>query len=76
MSATIKVGGLTATIKDYVWTSEDAGFAEYLNITLDPLGPSGADPAPDYHAALAAAKELHGKVTEYDLPDYVAGRVY
>jgi len=76
MTATINIAGIEATIDDYRWTSRDAVLASTLNAMLDPLGPSGGDPAPDYHAALAAVEQIGGKVVKYDLPEYVAGRIY
>jgi len=76
MSASIKVGWLEATITGYTWTGNDEGFVRYLNSLLSPFGPPGEDPAPDYNAALDAAKRMHGEVIEYTLPKYVSGRVY
>ena len=76
MSASVSIWEVKAKIDGYVWSSDDASFADLLNALLDPLGPSGSDPAPDYHAALAAVEMLGGEVTDYDLPSFVKGRVY
>ena len=76
MSATIKVGAFTATIDGWQWASKSEQLARILNSMLDADGPSGADPAPDYHAAQAAAKALGGKVVKYGLPEFKNGRVY
>lgn len=76
MSATVRFGDDEATIDGYEWTGEDSVLVGLLNAGLDPDGPWGSDPAPDYHAALEAAVELDGEVIAYDLPEYVTGRVY
>ena len=76
MSATIEVDGQAATISEYVWASDDQELEGILTSITGTDAPSGADPAPDYHAALAAVNVIGGKVTEYRLPKYVDGRVY
>ena len=76
MSATIKVGNVEATISEWVWSCKDKTLESLLNGMLDPLGPSGADPAPDLHAAQAAVGALGGEVISYDETDFVEGRVY
>ncbi len=76
MSATIEVDGQEATISEYVWASDDQELEDILTSITGPDAPSGADPAPDYHAALAAVAIIGGEVTEYTLPKYVDGRVY
>jgi len=76
MSATIRIENVEATISEYVWSCEDATLKAVLNGLLDPLGPSGADPAPDLHAAQAAVEALGGEVVSYDEVDFVKGRVY
>jgi len=76
MSATIRIGNVEATIKEYVWSCEDAAVEAVLNGMLNPLGPSGADPAPDLHAAQVAVEVLGGEVVSSDEVDFVKGRVY
>lgn len=76
MAATIEINGIEAMIEEYHWTSKDATLAGILNTLLDPLGPSGADPNPDLHAAQAAVAELGGEVVSYDETEYEEGRVY
>ena len=76
MAATIEARGMTATVDGYQWSSSDERFAELLQYMLDPLGPSGSDPNPDYHAALAAVEALGGEVVSYDPTEYVEGRIY
>lgn len=76
MRATIEMGGARATIENWHWTSRRQVLADVLNRMLDPIGPSGADPAPNYHAALEAIERLGGKILDYELPEYVHGRVY
>lgn len=76
MSATIQAGLFEATIKDWHWTGDNPAFVAMLNARLDPAGPSGADPAPDYHEAQRVAAEIGAEVIDYELPEYVSGRVY
>lgn len=76
MRATIQVEDDTATLENYIWTGDDALFVRMLNSMLDPLGPSGSDPAPNTHAAREIAERLGGEVLEFELPSYVPGRVY
>lgn len=76
MSATIQKGAFEATISDWNWTSDSTAFARMLNTQLDPEGPSGSDPAPDYHEALRVSELIGAEVTTFDLPEYVEGRVY
>ncbi len=73
---TVDFGLAVATIDDLEWTCEDAGFLSLLTAMLNPLGPSGADPDPDYTAAMAAIEQLGGTITQRDEVEYVEGRVY
>lgn len=67
---TIEIAGTRATIKDLDWTSEDKSVEKVLNSLLNPWGPSGADPYPDFTAAQEAVDKFKGKIVEYDeLPD-------
>jgi len=54
---TIKIFGQQATIEGYRSASENKRIQEFLNIRMDPDGPSPSDPFPEYHAALDAIKE-------------------
>jgi len=73
----IVVGDTEATIDGYKWSSKDKKLAELLNVMLDPLGPSGADPYPGLTAAQEAVDKLGGEVVEYDKPtDYPKGTVF
>ena len=76
MTAMIEVGGVIATIENYHWRSVDEILARGLNLRLDPLGPSGSDPNPDYTAALAAVEALGGEVVSYDKTEYEEGVIY
>lgn len=76
MTATIRAGTFEATIDGWEWIGDNASLVEMLNAHLDPEGPSGGDPAPDYHEAQRVADLIGAEVIEFDLPDYVDGRVY
>ena len=76
MSATIQAGTFTATLQDWLWTGGNPAFVAMLNARLDPEGPSGADPAPDYHEALRIADVIGAEVIDFELPEYVKGRIY
>lgn len=76
MTATIKVGQSIARVESYQWASEDSRLLRFLNTLLDPLGPSGSDPNPDYHAALAAVEALGGEIISYDKTEYEEGVIY
>lgn len=76
MSAVIRINKSHARIDGYNWISADKGLERLLNSMLDPIGPSGADPNPDLHAAQAAIKELGGELIEFDEMEYVKGRIY
>lgn len=73
----VDFSGIIATIEDMAWSCEDKQLEDILNSTLDPLGPSGADPDPNYTAAVDAIERLGGgKVIERDEVDYVDGAIY
>lgn len=63
----VKFGQYEAEIEGYRWTCEDLpALEDLLNAMLHPLGPSGADPYPDYTAAEDAAKRLNGEIVYAD----------
>lgn len=74
----VKIAGITARINEYVWTSDNKDLEKLLNSMLDPEGPSGADPNPDYTAAMQAIEALGGEITEGKtlLDDYDPKKVY
>jgi hypothetical protein len=66
MPVTIRIFAQFATVKDYQWHCDDPEVQKSLNSTLHPDGPSGADPDPDYTAALTAMEMYgHGKIIEH-----------
>ncbi|RYX80928.1 hypothetical protein EON83_26320 [bacterium] len=66
MPVTIRIFGRIATVKNYQWHCEAPTILEFLNSTLHPHGPSGADPDPDYTAAQRAiALYGHGEIIEH-----------
>lgn len=77
MSAKIRIGNREASIEDYVWSSADQAFAEWLNGLLRLRGdPSGSDPNPDCNAAEEIAKRYHGKLLECEEVEAEPGVVY
>ena len=74
----VKIAGIAARINEYVWTSDNKDLEKLLNSMLDPEGPSGGDPNPDYTAAMQAVEALGGKITKGKalLDDYDPKRVY
>lgn len=77
MAVKVRFGNFEATIDGYRWTSPDDRFAAALNTRLNPSGPEGSDPDPDYTAAEAAARELDGVIVEADEDDDEPdGRIY
>jgi len=76
MAATVKIGGSEATITDGTWSSDNEILLDTLNLMLEPLGPSGADPNPDLHTAQAAIARIGGELVKFDKTAFVEGRVY
>jgi len=76
MIATIELADMAATIDGWNWKGKDKRLVALLNSMLDPDGPSGGDPAPNYHEAQRVAKLLGAKVVDYELPPYEKGTVY
>ncbi len=65
-----------ADIIEYQWHSDDDGLVELLNTYLDPRGPSGADPDPDWTMAQLVAERLGGEAFGHEEVGRIAGRVY
>ena len=59
-----------AVIDGYQWASKDKKLEEALNLMLDPDGPSGADPRPDWNAAKEAIKRLGGEIIKSEPRPY------
>ena len=76
MRASIQLGEMRATIDGWNWTGNDKQFVAVLNSMLNPDGPSGGDPAPNYHEAQRVAKLLGAEVIDFELPPYQEGTVY
>ena len=76
MRAVIQIFGEKASIQDWKWTCRNMTIESLLNHMLAPLGPSGADPAPNYHEAQRIAEMFRGKVLEYELPEFIDGTIY
>lgn len=70
MAATVRIGGATATIDGYEWTTSNPTLKRMLDKLLDPNGPSGADPNPDHTAALAAIDKLGGTLVRFDEAEF------
>ena len=70
MSVTIEALGIKAIINEYIWKSKDKRFEVMLNSMLDPGGPSGSDPDPDYTTALEAINRFGGKILAHEPLDY------
>ena len=76
MNATIELSGMQATIGGWEWTGKDEQIVALLNSMLDPDGPSGGDPAPNYHEARRVATLLGAEVLEFELPEYDPEAIY
>lgn len=72
----VEIAGITATIENYEWKSDNKSLEGALNSMLDPYGPSGSDPYPDLTAATEAMERLGGEVVEYDEPKDEGDKVY
>lgn len=67
MAATIRLAnGVSAVADGYAWRCADPVMTKLLNTLLDPYGPSGADPNPDYTLAQRAVGWLGGEITAFD----------
>ena len=76
MSAKIRFFDVEAVINGYKWSCPDKTLEQLLNSTLNPYGPSGADPNPDLNAALQFIETYGGELLDYDETEYVEGRIY
>ncbi|RYX80929.1 hypothetical protein EON83_26325 [bacterium] len=66
MPVTVRMFCNIATVKDYEWHCDNPKVLDLLNATLEPDGPSGADPDPDYSAAEEAIRFYgHGQIIEH-----------
>jgi len=74
--ATIELAGMQATIEGWNWTGTDEQLVTLLNSMLDPIGPSGGDPAPNTHEAQRVAELLGAEVVEFELPEYDPEAIY
>jgi len=73
---TIKVDGITASITNEVWKSEDAELLHAVSVFANHLI-IGYTPWPDYTLAEMAVEALGGRIIKAtDPPEYVEGRVY
>lgn len=75
MAATVKIDGMTSTIDRYHWEGDEP-VTSLLNSYLDPKGPWGYDPNPDYTAAAEAVKRFGGKILSFDEMDFDPDVVY
>jgi len=76
MAAKAKIRGVIAIADGYEWQCDDEALKMLLDTLIDPLGPSGADPNPDYTLAKQAVEKFGGELLEYDETEYVEGRIY
>jgi hypothetical protein len=75
MAVTVKIDSQTATINDYEWTGDES-LVETLNVFLEPDGPEGSDPNPDWTVAQAAIDELGGEIVSFDILEFDPDIVY
>ena len=70
--------GETAQFKEGEWESSDPLLLSLCNLwTLEhPWNPVPSNPSPDYDVAEFVAEKIGAKITHYDKPQYVDGRVY
>tara|TARA_B100001146_G_C15776868_1_gene262466 strand:- start:33 stop:266 length:234 start_codon:yes stop_codon:yes gene_type:complete len=70
--------GNTARFKRGEWESKDPLLLALCDLwTLEhPWKPAASNPSPDYDVAEFVAKKIEAKITHYDKPQYVNGRVY
>jgi hypothetical protein len=74
----ISRNGETAQFQEGEWSSSDALFLALCEAwTVDhPWNPAPSNPSPDLDVAQFVADKIGAKITHYDKPDYVEGRVY
>ena len=74
----ITVDSKTTQIDEGEWTSSDPMLllrCEFFTI-IHPWGAEPSNPDPDHELATFVADKIGAKITHYDKPDYVDGRVY
>jgi hypothetical protein len=77
MHAVVELKGEVAYFVDYKWTASNKTLERQLNELLDPLGPSGSDPAPWITAAKQAVESLDVTVVELGpKPEYDSEVIY
>jgi hypothetical protein len=75
---TITVDRVTAQIEEGVWTSTDPillSQCEFFTV-LHPWNAEPSNPDPDYDVAQYVAKELDGRITHADKPEFSDLLVY
>ena len=74
----ITLKGNTAQFSDGEWESKDSILLGLCNLlTLGhPWNPVPSNPSPDLDLATFVADKIGAKITHYDKPQYVDGRVY
>jgi hypothetical protein len=75
MAATVKIDGQTSKIDGYEWAGDEP-LTLLLNSLLDPAGPSGGDPNPEWTAANEAIKQLGGEILSFDRLDFDSSAIY
>ena len=70
--------GKTAQFSRGEWKSNDSLLLVLCELwTVDhPWNPVPSNPSPDYDVAEFVAEKIGAKITHYDKPQYVDGRVY
>ena len=74
----ISYEGMTAQFSEGEWKSTDSLLLSLCNFwTLQhPWNPVPSNPSPDHDVAHFVAEKIGAKITHYDKPQYVDGRVY
>ena len=78
MSVTLELEGTKAIITEGVWKSENATVKDLCDFYMidQPYTPQPSDPNPDHTVAVYVAEKLGAKITNFDIPESVEGRVY
>ena len=74
----INYQGEIAQFSEGEWKSTDSFLLSLCNFwTLEhPWNPVPSNPSPDHDVAQFVAEKIGAKITHYDKPQYVDGRVY